>query len=236
MARAKRAETDSRDMLIPLAIQSLCAEAGLFSEQESCHPEPSLFGVTDGKAVGTYLEHKFRGYLKERGYAFVEGNSASGIDFPGLGVDMKVTSVRQPQSSCPYRSARQKVYGLGYSLIVFVYDKSDDKATRAARLFITDAIFVEAGRTADFQLSKGLRDILSNDGNADDLIAYLMEKNLPADEMVLAELATEIQANPPEQGYLTISNALQWRLQYARVIVNAGSVDGVLAIHRGHRP
>jgi hypothetical protein len=62
------------------------------------------YGVTDGKAVGTYLEHKFKLYLKER-YEFLEGNSASGIDFPGLLVDVKVTSIRQPQSSCPFKSA-----------------------------------------------------------------------------------------------------------------------------------
>jgi hypothetical protein len=41
---------------------------------------------------------------------------------------MKVTRIKQPQSSCPFKSARQKIYGLGYSLIVFVYEKIDDFA------------------------------------------------------------------------------------------------------------
>ncbi|MFA7160404.1 MAG: restriction endonuclease, partial [Kiritimatiellia bacterium] len=31
----------------------------------------------------------------------------------------------------------------------------------------------------------------------------------------------------PDVGYLTISNALQWRLQYSRVIEHAGKVTGV---------
>jgi len=31
-------------------------------------------------------------------------------------------------------------------------------------------------------------------------------------------------------GYLTISNALQWRLQYSRVIEQAGKVEGVLRL------
>jgi hypothetical protein len=31
-------------------------------------------------------------------------------------------------------------------------------------------------------------------------------------------------------GYLTISNALQWRRQYGRVIVEAGLVDGITRI------
>jgi len=34
----------------------------------------------------------------------------------------------------------------------------------------------------------------------------------------------------PQIGYLTISNALQWRLQYARVIEQAGKVEGVLRL------
>ncbi|MFQ5677105.1 MAG: restriction endonuclease, partial [bacterium] len=40
-------------------------------------------------------------------------------------------------------------------------------------------------------------------------------------------LADEILVNPPEVGYLTVSNALQWRLQYSRVISMAGSAAGV---------
>jgi hypothetical protein len=221
--------------LIQLTIAKLCSEAKMFSDMESRHPEPSLFGVTDGKAVGTYLEHKFRAYLVERGYAFEAGNSASGIDFPGLGVDMKVTSIRQPQSSCPFKSARQKVYGLGYSLMVFVYDKSDDETSRTATLVITDTIFVEARQTADFQVTAGLWDILGREGNLDDVVAFLSEKNLPIDEIALNNLASEILGNPPEQGYLPISNALQWRLQYARVIEKAGTVNGVQAVYRGRR-
>jgi hypothetical protein len=46
-----------------LTVEILCLEAERFSIFESQHSEPSLYGVTDGKAVGTYLEHKFRTYL-----------------------------------------------------------------------------------------------------------------------------------------------------------------------------
>ena len=42
-----------------------------------------------------------------------------------------------------------------------------------------------------------------------------------------AGLAEEVLANPPDIGYLTISNALQWRLQYRRAIIEAGAVDGI---------
>lgn len=217
-----------------LTIETLRQEAQKFSAAESAHAEPSLFGVTDGKAVGTYLEHKFTAYLSGQGHSFQPGNSANGIDFPGLSVDMKVTSIRQPQSSCPFKSARQKVYGLGYSLIVFVYDKVDNSGNSTATLRITDTIFVDSDRTADFQMTKGLLDIIKNEGNEDDLMAFMSEKNLPVDEIELNNLAQEIINNPPKQGYLTISNALQWRLQYTRVIEKAGSVEGVHAVYRGN--
>jgi hypothetical protein len=212
-----------------LDIKTLILEAAKFAELETTHHEPALFGVTDGKAVGTYLEHKFVEHLA-RDFDYEQGNSASGIDFPGLFVDMKVTSIKQPQSSCPYKSARQKIYGLGYNLLVFVYDKTDDHKKRTGRLTMEHTVFVETERTADFQMSKGVLQILENDGNADDLVAFMQDKNLPVEEMEARTIADEILRNPPKQGYLTISNALQWRLQYGRVIQQAGSVTGIYRV------
>lgn len=209
-----------------LTVDSLKSEARAFAQRESTHREKSLFGVTDGKAVGTYLEHKFQECLQAR-YNYDRGSSAKGIDFPKLGVDIKVTSIRQPQSSCPFKSARQKIYGLGYSLLIFVYDKKDDRKTKSATLTIKHMIFVEAGRTADFQTTSGILKILDNAGNQDDLVAFMMERFLPVDEIQAGELAKEILKKRPEIGYLTISNALQWRLQYTRVIEKAGDIVGV---------
>jgi hypothetical protein len=209
-----------------LTIEVLKREARIFAENESTYHEPSLYGVTDGKAVGTYFEHKFRKYLHER-YDYEEGSSAKGIDFPDLEVDMKVTSVKQPQSSCPYKSARQKIYGLGYSLLVFVYEKTDDSSTNTGNLNILHAIFVERERTGDFQTTSGLKRILENEGNKDDLLAFMQERMLPVDDIEASEIADELLERPPEIGYLTISNALQWRLQYSRVIEKAGSTPGV---------
>ncbi|MFH1369980.1 MAG: restriction endonuclease [Planctomycetota bacterium] len=209
-----------------LTVDTLKSEARAFAKRESTHKEKSIFGVTDGKAVGTYLEHKFQESLNTR-FDYVRGNSAKGIDFPKLGVDIKVTSIRQPQSSCPFKSAKQKIYGLGYSLLVFVYDKRDDRQSKSATLNIKHVIFVEDGRTADFQTTSGVLKIIDNAGNADDLVAFMMERFLPVDEIQAEDLAKEILSKRPEVGYLTISNALQWRLQYARVIEQAGKVNGL---------
>lgn len=214
-----------------LTLEALFAEAKIFAEYETAHREPSIYRATDGKAVGTYLELKFRLYLALK-YNFVQGNSASGVDFPELNIDMKVTSVKQPQSSCPFRSARQKIYGLGYGVLIFVYNKVNDDAVQTSTLHILHTIYVEPGRTADFQTTRAILNVLENDGNADDLIAVMLDKNLPVDEIIANQLAEEILTQPPNQGYLTISNALQWRLQYRRVIDAAGEVSGVYKLHR----
>ena len=78
-----------------LILPTLKEEASLFSSQISGCRESSLYGVTDGKAVGTYLENKFQDYLESR-YSYIRGSTAQGIDFPELTVDIKTTSIRQP--------------------------------------------------------------------------------------------------------------------------------------------
>lgn len=131
-----------------LTIKFLCKEVSVFAEAESSHTEPTIYGVTDGKAVGTYLEHKFQTYLREK-YTYEEGSSARGIDFPKLGVD---------------------------------------------------------------------------------IVAFMQDRLLPVEEIQALQIADEIIANPPNIGYLTISNAFQWRLQYRRAIEEAGKVDEIYRI------
>jgi len=219
------------DKKISLTVEILIKEAKEFSVDESKHSEPTLYGVTDGKAVGTYLEHKFRYRLEER-YKFNAGSSARGIDFPDLLVDMKVTSIRQPQSSCPYKSPEQKIFGLGYSLLLFVYDKKDDSNKQVSTLNVIHSIFVNHKRTADYQMTRGILDILGKNGNKDDLIAFMNDRNLPVDDIGANKIAEKILKNHPNQGFLTISNALQWRLQYSRVIEYAGLENGIVLVYR----
>ena len=89
-------------------------------------------GLQTEKLSGHILEHKFQDYLGSK-YDYSQGSPAKGIDFPELGIDVKVTSIKQPQSSCPFKSAGQKIYGLGYDLIVFVYEKSDNETKKTGR-------------------------------------------------------------------------------------------------------
>ena len=43
----------------------------------------------------------------------------------------------------------------------------------------------------------------------------------------LHALAQKILSEPPRQGYITVSNALQWRLQFGHAIRHARSSDAV---------
>ena len=199
-----------------------------FCDQESTYNNESLYGVTDGKAVGTYIEHKFQAYLEGQ-YDYDKGSSAKGIDLTGddIQTDIKVTSIKQPQSSCPFIDARQKIFGLGYNLLVFVYEKTDDPERGTATLDFVSCSFLEKSRTADYTTTYRLREMLKDRANEEDIIAYLNDRNIPADEITLAQIAKDLLSEPPEQGYLTISNALQWRLQYARVVCMTDAVEGI---------
>ena len=195
----------------------------------SSHLYPELYGVTDGKAVGTFMERRFQEQIQAN-YITEIGNAALGLDLPAIETDIKVTSIRQPQSSCPFRSARQKIYGLGYNLLVFVYEKEDAQASQTAQLSFVSCAFIEKNRTADYLTTRGILRILEHEGNRDDLFAFLSDRNLPGDEIVYYSLADEILQTPPQLGYLTISNALQWRLQYGRIVQLQESVSGIVKI------
>lgn len=214
-----------------LTIKKLIEEAHTFCVAESKQKNKELYGVTDGKAVGIQIEHKFKKHLDDK-YKLTIGSSASGIDLPSddIQTDIKVTSIKQPQSSCPFKDAKQKIFGLGYNLLVFVYDKTDDPKTKTANLNFVSCSFVERERTADYTTTFRLREMVKDKANEADIIAYLQDKNIPADEITLSQLAKQILKSPPEQGYLTISNALQWRLQYQRIVDLSENVKGITKI------
>ncbi len=216
-----------------LTLNKLIDEAQKFCVTESSFKNKTLFGVTDGKAVGTYIEHKFKNYLGNK-YLLTIGSSASGIDLPSddIQTDIKVTSIKQPQSSCPFKDAKQKIFGLGYNLLVFVYDKNDEPKTKTATLNFVSCTFISKDRTADYTTTFRLREMVKDKANEADIISYLNDKNIPADEITLSKLAKQILRKPPKQGYLTISNALQWRLQYQRIVDLIDNVQGITQIIR----
>lgn len=76
-----------------LNVNYLIASAKEFCEIESEKERTELFGVTDGKAVGTFVEHAFQKYLAER-FDMEVGCSAVGLGLPSVNCDIKVTSIK----------------------------------------------------------------------------------------------------------------------------------------------
>lgn len=212
-----------------LTLELLSSSAKDFCKQEGGVYKKELFGVTDGKAIGTFVEHDFQHFLSSR-FDLDLGNSANGLDLPSINTDIKVTSIKQPQSSCPFKDSKQKIYGLGYNLIVFVYQKTDDTRRKKGKLDFLSCTLVEADRTGDYQTTTGLRNIIENNGNVDDIFAFLCDHKIPSDEVTLMNMAQDILNNPPKVGYITISNALQWRLQYGRIVALDEDVEGITQI------
>lgn len=224
------------DVSLPEMTTDLFREAaGDFADTLKDLPFPDLYGASDGKAVGTRIESLFKEFLEGK-YQVRVGSAAKGLDFPTINTDLKVTSLRQPQSSCPFKDATQKIYGLGYNLMVIVYTKEDNAEKQASYFTIHNVIFVDKTRTADYTLTRLLRQIVKHTEDTDIAIeevdAVLQDRNVPLDESARLQLAEQIVNNPPMQGYLTISNALQWRLQYKRVInvATEKSVDEILEL------
>ncbi len=191
----------------------LIKEAELFCARANSIEHPELLGINDGKTVGTYIEHEFKKYLKSK-YEFGLGSSSFGIDFPdeNINTDLKVTSLNKPQNSCTFRDIKQKIYGLGYNLLLFIYEKSEknDKCY----LYFDSCTFIKSSETGDYNLTMNLRKMVENGWDKEKIAYYLGECNLPRDELTLNSLAEEIINNPPNQGYLTISPAFQWRIKY----------------------
>ena len=209
-----------------LTINKLREEAIEFCKKEENIPHDDLVGITDGKAVGTYIEHKFKNHLKNK-YNITLGSSGKGIDLPDyyINTDIKVTSIKKPQSSSSFKNIEQKIYGLGHNLLIFVYEKKDVNNT--CYLDFKHCMFIEAKKSGDYNLTKILRKIIENGANENEIIDALKERQVPGDDQDLEKLAQKIIKNPPTQGYLTISNAFQWRLKYNKIINLDVKVNGI---------
>jgi hypothetical protein len=219
-----------------LTINALIQEARAFCEAESKINNAFLYGVTDGKAVGTHIEAKFKQHLFEL-YDTEKGNAASGVDLPAANIltDIKVTSIKQPQSACPFKDASQKVFGLGYNLLVFVYDKKDDPVSKTAILDFVSCNFIEKERTGDYQTTFHLRQLIDNEAIVEEIVAYLNDVYISNDEEILNQLATEILKNPPKQGYLANLFVIEKQNYLRKIIELNEEIEGIIPILHGKR-
>lgn len=209
-----------------LNLDKLRKEAIEFCKHESEIKHDKLIGINDGKSVGTYIEHKFDEYLKNK-YEVTIGSSGKGIDLPdaNINTDIKVTSIKKPQNSSPFKNIEQKIYGLGHNLLIFVYEKID--ANNTCYIDFKHCIFIESEKSGDYNLTKKIRELINNNAKEKEILEFLKNSNIPYDNESLKNLARKILTNPPKQGYLTISNAFQWRLKYNNVLNLEQDPEGI---------
>ncbi len=181
-----------------------------------------LFQVTDGKRIGTYIERECKTYLEEHTGLQIGGSAALGKDLPLFNIDIKATSIAQPQSSSPYRSIDEKIFGLPYNILLFIYCKED--LDGYAWLDILRCCYIPREYTGDYsatRLARQLRErYLKKEIGVDEFIQRLEIKLGIAeaeDLNITPGMIQRIIDNPPAPGALTISLALQWRLQYSRM-------------------
>ena len=93
-------------------------------------------------------------------------------------------------------------------------------------------VYIDQAQTSDYALTGQIRAIVErlSDGPfggresvIQDLDALLKDKNIPLDGGSRRQLAERLVDDVSEQGVLTISNSLQWRLQYSRAISTAAA-------------
>jgi len=87
----------------------------------------------------------------------------------------------------------------------------------------TEARAKEARKFVDKMITYGKRGDLTSRRKA---LAFLRNDKEVVNK-IFNDLAKRILSEDFQQGYLTISNALQWRLQYSRVISLENKIDGV---------
>ena len=72
--------------------------------------------------------------------------------------------------------------------------------------------------------------------NVEDIISFLTGIKIPADEITLKQIAELILSSEITIGYLTISDALQWRLQYKRIVNLSDDIPGIHKIVNYNKP
>ena len=206
----------------PLTVEAMRVVAQDFARRLNVTPLPDLFGVTDGKAVGTNIEHKFKMALAEQ-YSYDLGNSAHGLDLPSINTDIKVTSIAQPQSSAPFKTSKQVFAGMGYNLIVFVYEKSDDSERQVANLRFRHVVFIDEAHASDYRHSGAVRSIatdtkLDRSEKVQRIVDCIVGSGYPIEDKELVPFAESLVDNPPEVGCITVSPALQYRFGFKPAI------------------
>lgn len=90
---------------------------------------PSDYLGIEVKTRGTLIETNCKNFLEQKLGISIGGSAANGVDLPIFNTDIKSTSMNQPQSSSPYKSISEKLFGFPYNILLFIYRIDDDSFT-----------------------------------------------------------------------------------------------------------
>lgn len=203
------------------------AQAFCLQAEQTGHKE--IFGQVSCHVVNSFVERCFLEHLAET-FNLDVGFSPLNVALPSINTEIRTAPVDRPDMFCPYISSRQKIYGLGYNLLLLLYSKTDDNAAKEGHFSIHSCEYISAERTADYMTTKILHEVLLGGGNADDVFAFLSDWMQGTTSERLRELSAEIVQSPPSIGYLTISKAWQWRLQSSHVVGEVEDLEGMTHI------
>lgn len=187
-----------------------------FCEEMETRTVPSDESSTS-KQIGTYFEEELREWFAEHEGIISEGSVAKGLDLPLFDIDVKTTSVARPQSSSPFDDPGERITGVDYNILLFVYDKS---ATESGNQFdIVSCVYIPKERTGDHRMSVKAQTLVEqwSKGRLSEEELRQELEDLTGLGAISDEKFDEIKESPPLDGTITISPAAQWRFSYNKM-------------------
>jgi len=195
----------------PLTLETLRAALPALREGLASMWARTPVPATDPKSLAMFAERTLHRWLQTR-FDYRTGSSANGLDFPDVPMDFKLTDAARPQSSIPAAGRHEMLWGLGYHVLVAIYQKSPRDG--AIYLALDDLWCLDAEQTADRRTTEEVQRLVRHDAR-DGVLARYLEQRLPFCRAEEARVqVARIRAQPPVLGQLTLSPAMQYRATY----------------------
>ena len=170
------------------------------------------------KQIGTYFEKELRDWFEEEHGLVSEGSVAEDIDLPAFNLDVKTTSNRQPQSSSTFDDPGERIVGVDYNILLFVYNKQS--VNGGNQFEIKTCAYIPEERASDYRKSDDAVKLVVDyrEGRLSESELREQLEDLTGVGAISDEKFEEIKENPPEKGAITITPALQWRFNYNKMV------------------
>lgn len=170
------------------------------------------------KQIGTYFEKKLRDWFENIHGLVSEGSVAEDIDLPAFNLDVKTTSNRQPQSSSTFDDPGERIVGVDYNILLFIYHKQS--VDGGNKFQIKTCAYIPKERASDYRKSDDAVKLVADyrEGKLSESELREQLENLTGVGAISDEKFEEIKENPPEKGAITITPALQWRFNYNKMV------------------